>query len=134
VSAVARWTTLRDRTRQQLEAQPGSSVDPDVGYEGIDGVDCVTTPDGDFFFDGNDLRVVYADGDGAAAAPLLEELGPGEELRSRAHKRSMLHVWADQGLAASVREGRIDFVEVFPPTSLEAYRSEIYEEPEPHLR
>ena len=135
MSATARWTGLLQRTRQQLEAQPDSEVETDVGYEAVEDVDCITTSEGAFFFDGDALRVAYVSGAAAAeATALLEELGPGEELRSRAHKRSVLHVWPDRGLAVSVREGKVDFVEVFPPTSLDGYRSEIYEEPEPHLR
>ena len=134
---AADWTALRERTRAQLEAQPGATVAHDVGYQRIDGVDRVSTPEAHWFFDGDRLRVVYAS-DAAfgeqPAAPLLAELGPGEELRSRSHKRSIQHVWPERGLAASIDEdGRLEFVEVFPPMQLQDYLDEIYEEPQPHL-
>jgi hypothetical protein len=56
-------------------------------------------------------------------------------MRSRAGKHSTMHVWPERGLAASVDEedGRLEFVEVFEPTSLEEYLDGIYEEPAPHL-
>jgi hypothetical protein len=138
VSGPADWLPLRDLSRAEVEARPGASVAEDVAYERARGVDRVSTPDAHFFFDGDRLRVVYISdasfGD-VPAKPLVDELGPGEVLRSRSGKHSNLHVWPDRGLAASVDEDeeRLEFVEVFPPMSLDEYLDGIYEEPAPHL-
>jgi hypothetical protein len=138
VSGPADWLALRDRSRAEVEAMPGATVADDVAYERVRGVDRVSTPEAHFFFDGDRLRVVYVSdasfGD-VPAAPLLDELGRGEVMRSRAGKHSTMHVWPERGLAASVDEedGRLEFVEVFEPMSLEEYLDGIYEEPAPHL-
>ena len=136
MSAAGRWTRLRDVSRRQLEVRPDSEVVPDVAYERVENVDRISTPDGHFFFEGDEPRVVYVSVDGAdPAGPLIEELGAGETMRSRSEKRSMLHVWAELGLAASVDEdGRLEFVEVCPQMTLAEYRRRMYVEPEPHLR
>jgi hypothetical protein len=138
VSGWAEWLALRDLSRAEVEARPGATVAHHVAYERVQGVDRVSTPDAHFFFDGDRLRVVYVSdasfGD-VPAAPLLAELGRGEVMRSRSGKHSTMHVWPDRGLAASVDEDeeRLEFVEVFPPMSLEEYLGGIYEEPAPHL-
>jgi len=50
-------------------------------------------------------------------------------LRSRAGKRAHLWVWADQGIACSVQDETVHFLEVFPPCSLDEYKTRIYREP-----
>ena len=138
MSGAADWLALRDLSRAEVEARPGASVAEDVAYERVQGVDRVSTPDAHFFFDGDRLRVVYVSdasfGD-MPAGPLIDELGRGEIMRSRAGKHSTMHVWPDRGLAASVDEDdeRLEFVEVFAPMSLDEYLDGIYEEPAPHL-
>ena len=138
MTGPADWLPLRDVSRAEAEARPGATVAEDVAYERVRGVDRVSTPDAHFFFDGDRLRVVYVSdasfGD-VAAKPLVDELGPGEVMRSRSGKHSNLRVWPDRGLAASVDEDeeRPEFVEVFPPMSLGEYLDGIYEEPAPHL-
>jgi hypothetical protein len=138
VSGPADWLPLRDLSRAEVEATPGATVAEDVAYERVQGVDRVSTPEAHFFFDGDRLRVVYISdasfGD-VPAAPLVDELGRGEVLRSRSGKHSTMHAWPERGLAASVdeEEGRLEFVEVFPPMSLDEYLAGIYEEPAPHL-
>jgi hypothetical protein len=138
VSGWDKWLSLRDLSRAEVEARAGATVAEDVAYERVRGVDRVSTPDAHFFFDGDHLRVVYVS-DAAfgevPAGPLVEEIGRGEVMRSRSGKHSTMHVWPERGLAASVDEDeeRLEFVEVFPPMSLEEYLGGIYEEPAPHL-
>jgi hypothetical protein len=138
MSEVERWSALRDLPRARLEANPDARVAPDVGYERLTGVDRVSTGGRHHFFAGDELAVVYlprAAVGGTDAAPLFEELGPGEELRSRTGKRSLMHVWPDRGLAVSVDEdGAVELAEVFPPTTLDGYRERIYDEPPAHVR
>jgi|GEM_PF-5131125 len=83
---------------------------------------------------GEQVKVIYF---GELALPaglksdtLRDALGSdGESLRSRQGKRANLHVVAARGIAWSELDGQVGFVEVFPPTTLKAYRKEIYGEP-----
>jgi hypothetical protein len=138
MSLAARWTALRDLPRAELEARPDATVAEGVGYEGLSGVDRITTGGVHHFFAGDRLAVVYvprAAVGGTPAAPFRDELGPGDELRSRTHKRSVLHVWPDRGLALSVDEDdAVELAEVFPPMTLDEYRERIYDEPPAHVR
>lgn len=51
-------------------------------------------------------------------------------LRSRAGKDSLLYVYAEQGIAFS-KGKRIDFIELFSPTTQQQYEQAIYVEPGP---
>jgi hypothetical protein len=138
VSLVDRWTALRDVPRAELEGRPDATVVPGVGYEGVNGVDRVSTGGLHYFFDGDRCALVYlprAVVGGTSIAPFIEELGEGETLSTNTEKSSVLRVWADRGLAASVdREGAVELAEVFPETTFENYRERIYKEPQPHRR
>ncbi len=89
---------------------------------------------GHFYVRGDRLEVAYV-GDasflsGLTAAAIRRELGgAGARLRSRAGKAANQYVYADRGFAYSETDGAVDFVEIFPPMSLEQYRAKIYEEP-----
>jgi hypothetical protein len=140
VTGLADLLALRDVTRGELENQADASVTEDVGYEALDGVDRIHAPSfspAHFFFAGPELRLVYlprtAVG-GQDAQPWLDELGPGPQLRSRTGKRGVLEVRAERGFAFSHQDGRVELAEVFPPTTLEAYERDIYEEPAPEIR
>lgn len=50
-------------------------------------------------------------------------------LRSRAGKTSNQYVYPERGFAYSETGDTLDFVEVFAPMSLDAYRDKIYEDP-----
>lgn len=58
----------------------------------------------------------------------------GIKLRSRAGKTFNHYVYPDKGVAFSADSKSVRFIEIFPPTSLEAYKAEIYEEPQPFIK
>ena len=140
MTAIAELLALRDVTRGELENQADASVDEDVGYEALGGVDCIHAPSfspAHFFFAGPELKLVYVPRTavgGQDAQPWLDELGPGPQLASRTGKRAVLEVRPERGFAFSHQAGGIELAEVFPPTTLDAYEREIYEEPAPEIR
>lgn len=60
--------------------------------------------------------------------------GEAVRLRSRAGKQAHLWVWADQGVACSVRGETVHFLEVFAPCSQSEYEARIYREPPRFIR
>jgi hypothetical protein len=140
MSLLERARELRGLSRGALLARaPDASVDEDVRYEKLRPVARVRAPSvwpGYFYFDGDRQVMLYA-GDPSEADPgeLAGRLGPGgHELRSRAGKRAVLHVWPEQGVAFSEEGGGVDFLEVFEPTTLEDYEARIYEDPGEFIR
>jgi hypothetical protein len=141
-------------TLDQLLALPGSGLevaaaaigaDPDKrteveGYEGLSDLDVVESTDGaNLYLRGDDVVLVFVDEtalpDGLDDDALQEAVGSGgEELRSRQGKRANLHVVAERGIAWSEEDGAVGFVELFPPTTLKAYRREIYRKPPKFIR
>jgi hypothetical protein len=118
-----------------LKLAPGD-VQPDAAYQKLHGVARLhngAIHPGHFFFRGEQLQLIYI---GVAAllrgltpAAIRRELGSaGTLLSSRAGKRSSQYVHPDKGFAYSETDGALDFVEIFQPLSLDAYRAQIYEE------
>jgi hypothetical protein len=111
-----------------------------TGYEALSDVELVKAPGGErIFVRGDRLMLVFvADANlppGTDHAALVAAVGDeGERLRSRQGRHAVLHVVADSGVAWSEERGEVEFVEIFPPTTLEAYRSEIYEDPGEFIR
>ncbi len=138
MSAIDEWTALLRRTRAELEAAGDTDTDPGEAYGALEHLDCLSTAEGDFYFRGDTLELVNIPRKlvgGRPAAPLLAELGQGEQLRAWTEKRSLLHVWPEHGLAVSVDEDKaIELVEVFPPTTIADYRERIYKEPTPFIK
>jgi len=104
-----------------------------VEYGPRSGLDEVETPTGRVVFEGDRVAVVYVSG--AALGPaqpdeILAELGgDGETLPGAGSAGSELHVFPDQGLALSHDGPKLEMVEAFPPTTLEAYREQLYRDP-----
>jgi hypothetical protein len=120
----------------QLQLAPGD-VKNDVSYQKMKGVarahNGAVYP-AHFYLRGDELAVVYiGDRDFLSAltpAAIRKELGgDGTRLRSRAGKTSNQYVYPESGFAYSETGGALDFVEVFAPRSLDAYRETIYEDP-----
>ena len=135
MSAAGEWLRALEVTRDALERE-GASVDRDVAYERLRGVDRVHAPavhPAHFYFDGDRLRIAFVPDEhteGTSAAPLAEELGePDRTLRSRAGKTSRIALHAGRGIAYSHRGDALEFVEVFPPAPPEWYLDEVYEDP-----
>ncbi len=140
MTEIAELLALREVTRGELENHADASVDEDVGYEALEGVDCIHAPSfspAHFFFAGPELKLVYVPRTavgGQDAQPWLDELGSGPQLASRTGKRGVLEVRPERGFAFSHQAGKVELAEVFPPTTLEAYERDIYEEPSPEIR
>ena len=128
--------TLRDLSRGELMERLGASesdVHPGVAYQGLQPVDRLDAPGhpGHFYFQGDRLRMIYLPR-AATAGLSVDDLRAGEpaaRLRSRAGKRSSIEVYPERGVAFSRQGDKLEFAEVFPPTTLERYRDEIYREP-----
>ena len=45
-----------------------------------------------------------------------------------------MHAYPEQGVAFSAEDGRVQFVELFPPLPPERYQAEIYKDPGPFIR
>jgi hypothetical protein len=133
---------LRELSRDELSARLGPlDTDPDVGYERIAGVDRLHDPatfPGHFYFDGDELRMLYVPRSALADADLGElqrELGePAATLSSRTGEDSSLLVYPERGVALATDGARVEIVEVFPPTTLDAYVSRIYVDPGDFIR
>ena len=131
---------LRGLSRAELlERAPGAAVEEDVRYERLRPVARVRATElwpGYFYFDGDRQVMLYAgEPEGADPDALAARLGSGgHELRSRAGKRAVLHVWPERGVAFSEEGGGVDFLEVFEPTTLEDYEARIYADPGPFIR
>jgi hypothetical protein len=140
VTEISELLALRDVTRGELENQADASVAEDVAYEALRGVDRIHAPSfspAHFYFAGPELRLVYVPRTavgGQPAQPWLDELGPGPQLASRTGKRGVLEVRAERGFAFSHQAGEVELAEVFPPSTLEAYERDIYEQPAPEIR
>lgn len=135
---------LRELTRNEVRARfaiDETRVDPDVAYEGLRGVDCLYEPSafpGHFFFRDDELAMIYvprsalADTDSGALRQALGE--PAATLSSRTGEDSTLLVYPEQGVAFATDGERVEIVEVFPPTTLDAYAKEIYKDPGEFIR
>jgi hypothetical protein len=125
----------RDELRQRFGIS-GENVTADVGYGRLTGLDRLDNPDafpGYFFFRGPEQLMLYV-GRGALGeadpAELERELGPpAATLRSRTGAESELRVHPERGVAYATDGSSVEILELFPPTTLERYSEEIYEDP-----
>ena len=62
--------------------------------------------------------------------------GRSEGHRKRVGKGALMHVWPSRGLAVSMTRARdaIELLEVFPPTTLDTYRRDIWRDPGPFTK
>jgi hypothetical protein len=139
---LADLLALRELSRDALQARLGAlEVDPDVAYEGIGGVDRLHDPaafPGHFYFRGDALQMLYvprsALGDTDLGA-LRSELGePAATLSSRTGEDSSLLVYPERGVAFATDGEKVEILEVFPPTTLDAYVAGIYQDPGEFIR
>jgi hypothetical protein len=116
-------------------------IDKDVRYEKITDVDCVKLGYGQFlYFQAGKLKLIYLSG-GELASRIWDEFkrsahanAPNKVVRSRAGKTSNQIIVAEQGISASVHKDDVDFMEIYPPRSIEGYLASIYREPKPFIR
>jgi hypothetical protein len=139
---LADLLALRELSRDELQARLGAlETDPSVSYERIGDVDRLSDLDafpGHFYFRGDELQMLYIPRSalaGAAPGELERELGePAATLRSRTGEDSSLLVYPDRGVAFATDGEQVEILEVFPPTTLEAYESGIYKDPGEFIR
>jgi hypothetical protein len=133
---VDRFVELRDLDRATLLDRVGrteADVRRDVAYQGLEHVDNVTFEGAEIYLRGDRVALIYGD-DLSFESPSASELGqalggPGTMLASQASKRGVLHVYPERGIAVSEEDDHVQFIEVFPPATLDRYVTEIYREP-----
>lgn len=136
MSRLGELLELRELTLDDAAERFGLSdddLDRGLRYEGLSELTLAHKPaahPGYFYFDDGRLAMLYVEAPGIDAAALQAELGdPEATLRSRAGKGYVQRVYPERGIAYSSKGDHVAFVEVFPPTSLERYEREIYEDP-----
>jgi hypothetical protein len=121
-----------DEAAERLDLSD-DNVEDGLQYEGLKGMTMAHNParhPGRFYFRDGRLAMLYVAHPDVDAETLERELGePDATLRSRAGKGYAHRVYADRGVAYSSKGGDVALLEVFPPTSVERYQDEIYEDP-----
>lgn len=139
-SYVALASLDKDQLIERLGARP-EHIRDDATYEKATGLTEIYNPQASparFYVRGDQLVVIYLSDREVLGQldedALVAELGqPAEELRSRAGKHSELRVYPDKGIAMSVGD-EIEFLEIFPPATLDQYKSTIYVDPGPFIK
>ena len=139
---LADLLALRGLSRADLQARLGAlATDPGVAYERLSGVDRLHDPaafPGHFYYRGDDQQMLYVPRSALKDADLGElrsALGePAATLSSRTGEDSTLYVYPERGVAFATDGATIEIVEIFPPTTLEAYVSAIYKDPGDFIR
>lgn len=110
-------------------------IDKNVRYEKITGVNRVRFGEAQwFYFKGGELKMIYIS-DETLAKKIWTEFKnttantPEKTVRSRAGKTSNQIVFAEQGITASTNKDGVDFIEIYPPQSVQDYLYNIYNEP-----
>lgn len=112
-----------------------NEIDKEVSYIKLKGLARVHKPDtlpGFFYFDGDKLVMIYISDEDRLKDMSFEKIksdyGSGDRLSSRAGKTSNLMVYPEKGFAVSVTHDQIDFIEIFPSTTLDDYKSRIHKD------
>ncbi len=113
-----------------------SEIDNEVSYIKLQGLSRIHKPDAIpayFYFEGDKLVMIYINDDSHLISDMsfkkiISDYGEGHRLSSRAGKTSNLYVYPEIGFAVSVTHGQIDFIEIFPSTTLDEYKSRIHED------
>lgn len=115
-------------------------INKNVGYEKITEATHVSTGSQHFYYKDDVLKIIYVS-DERLTALLWEELkktidvtAPDKTVRSRAGKTSNQLIFAGHGVTVSVTKGEANFIEIYPPCSLDEYLEQIYVEPGPFIR
>lgn len=139
-AGLGRWLELLALSEDAVLAryQPApEAVEPDVGYRQFTPATRIQTPDGHFYFRDGKLVLLYVSdwaleqgGGRFTRESLLKALGaPAETLQSRVGRANKQYVYPALGVAFSASADAVDFVEFFPPTSLDSYKTQFYGAP-----
>ena len=139
---LADLLALRELSRAELQARfEALETDPEVRYEGISGVDRLHDADafpGHFYYRGDDQQMLYIPRSALKDTDLGElrsDLGePVATLSSRTGEDSTLYVYPERGVAFATDGENVEILELFPPTTLDAYQSGIYQDPGEFIR
>lgn len=143
MNTLQRWIDLLGSSAQKLQSEfPRSRFDedPDSTYGNLAHIALMRNKDALFYFDKDQLILIHVHSKEILskldAQSLLREFGtPEAELSSRAGKGYTQYVFPKRGIAiSSDSSGRIAFVEIFNPTSLDDYRAQLYVDPGPFIR
>ena len=144
---LAPFVELRDLTRDQIAER--FAIGPEgtaegVKYQRLEGVTRLSNlsrfPGHFFFAPGRETPAMIYIGDrdtlrSLNPGELMEALGgEGTRLRSRAGKRVVQHVYPEAGIAFAAEGDEVKLLEIFPPTTQEAYEAEIHKDPGPFIR
>jgi hypothetical protein len=127
-----------DQVRERLDGE-GSETRRDLRYEGLEHVTQYYNPrvfPGRVYVRDGRVQMVYVPSGPALKGLTTDQLekqlgGKATELRSRAGKSSVQTVRPQEGVAYSSEGDEVQFVEVFSPRTLDAYKSDIYRDPGP---
>ena len=137
---------LRDLTQEEVVAALDLTPDRmNVGdhYGSLRGLTALSNPavqPGTVYFLDNRFALFYIEDLADELSQLTPKSlqrhlgGEGEKLRSRAGKRCMQHVYPERGVAFSACDDEVNFLEIFPPTTLDEYRRTLYQEPPRFVR
>jgi hypothetical protein len=125
---------------QRFQIRP-EQIEAPVAYERMKELSVVSAPEhpdlgaARFYFQNAKLVLIYLSGNAGIPDADLEAAtgGAGHEsavLRSRAGKTSNQRVYADRGIAVS-KGKKLDFIEIFQPTTPQTYEQTIYVAPGP---
>jgi hypothetical protein len=140
------FTDLRAFNLDDAQTKLGSenfAVEKNVGYERLQNLTSFTDKTGEtptLFFQGERQVLLYLNAEMLAARELTPEYLYRKfgkryvQLRSRAGKTHRQIVYPSQGIAFSTGGASLDFLEIFPPTTLARYRREIYRTPSAFIR
>lgn len=140
------WAALLGAPVEKVAAERGlaeSAARPGVNYGRLSGVTLLYDDDADpgqYYFRDGRLALIYIESPAdtyPALSPqaLAAALGePAEALPSRAGRQRKQYVYPDRGVAYAADDDEVAFIEVFAPTTLEGYRSELYMAPKKFIR
>ena len=113
-----------------------SQVNEDVRYEKITDAIRVDMSDEEFFFfKHGTLKIIYISNEVLAEKLWLEfkhsfdTRTPEKTVRSRAGKTSNQLIFACKGITVALKNDSVDFIEIYPPCSLQEYLDSVYREP-----
>ncbi len=130
------WFTYSDDEFIVQNEIDRSQVEENVRYEKITQVTRVHGPNEEFlFFKDGTLRIIYisseilCEGLWREFKKSFDTSAPEKMVRSRAGKPSNQLIFAKLGFTVSLKGDNVDFIEIYPPCSLEDYLDNVYREP-----
>jgi hypothetical protein len=135
-SDIVELRDLLKLARPQLLERIGRTdddVEDGCAYQSLEGLSAVRRterPAVDIYLDGDRVVMIAVSSPDITPAALRRLVAPGAtELPSRQGKSAVITVDAKAGLAFSAEDDEVGFVEIFPSTTDDDYRSRVYWDP-----